>query len=271
MPSSHANRSVLLRIIIWFFVALLIVGFGIFQVQLYRKYNRLVLAQLNAIQQQRLKDDQAEVVAESVYARAQLGRQATVRDAEVALNGGRPFPTTQAGSIAALVYTDPASGGTALLRYEGTRWIDVTTPMYPFPGTPAVIRRINLARSLAYAIGYIVWPFVFSTLIGAMYNRPSERHTPLAIDLLMLAIFATALALLGPYPRDALYRFFRGDSAAAWGWLMIPASFVALVFAIRRSRERNAPFPRCASCGYNLTGNRSGVCPECGETVTAIA
>ena len=25
----------------------------------------------------------------------------------------------------------------------------------------------------------------------------------------------------------------------------------------------------CASCGYNLTGNTSGVCPECGTPTTA--
>jgi predicted amidophosphoribosyltransferase len=25
--------------------------------------------------------------------------------------------------------------------------------------------------------------------------------------------------------------------------------------------------PECASCGYNLTGNQSGICPECGTRV----
>ena len=25
--------------------------------------------------------------------------------------------------------------------------------------------------------------------------------------------------------------------------------------------------PRCEGCGYNLTGNRSGRCPECGELI----
>ncbi len=31
----------------------------------------------------------------------------------------------------------------------------------------------------------------------------------------------------------------------------------------RRRRERGA----CVKCGYNLTGNVSGVCPECGERI----
>jgi predicted RNA-binding Zn-ribbon protein involved in translation (DUF1610 family) len=36
--------------------------------------------------------------------------------------------------------------------------------------------------------------------------------------------------------------------------------------AVRRSRQRRS---LCATCGYNLTGNTSGVCPECGTQMTA--
>jgi hypothetical protein len=32
----------------------------------------------------------------------------------------------------------------------------------------------------------------------------------------------------------------------------------------RRKRERSG---RCAACGYDLTGNVSGICPECGMSV----
>ena len=35
------------------------------------------------------------------------------------------------------------------------------------------------------------------------------------------------------------------------------------VFTIRQRRGEN----ECAVCGYNLTGNTSGVCPECGTPV----
>ena len=46
--------------------------------------------------------------------------------------------------------------------------------------------------------------------------------------------------------------------------------FLALLHAIgrRRSlRDRFATTPRCGRCGYDLTGNESGVCPECGTGV----
>jgi hypothetical protein len=39
------------------------------------------------------------------------------------------------------------------------------------------------------------------------------------------------------------------------------------VFAIRQRRGEN----ECATCGYNLTGNTSGVCPECGTPVAQKA
>jgi rubrerythrin len=41
-----------------------------------------------------------------------------------------------------------------------------------------------------------------------------------------------------------------------------------LIWIIRRLRQR----PKvgcCTACGYNLTGNTSGVCPECGTPSTA--
>ena len=47
--------------------------------------------------------------------------------------------------------------------------------------------------------------------------------------------------------------------------------FIALLHHIGRRpslRARFTSFPRCARCAYDLTGNLSGVCPECGTPVT---
>ena len=48
-------------------------------------------------------------------------------------------------------------------------------------------------------------------------------------------------------------------------WLLI-IPVVAVTIAIWRF-DRRPPKGHCQTCGYNLTGNVSGVCPECGETV----
>jgi len=47
-------------------------------------------------------------------------------------------------------------------------------------------------------------------------------------------------------------------------WAFGPG-IVLLYLRERYRRERLTPF--CDRCGYNLTGNLSGVCPECGEPV----
>ena len=54
-------------------------------------------------------------------------------------------------------------------------------------------------------------------------------------------------------------------------WLFAAAAAVAPANRLRRalrSRRRRAP-GLCAVCGYNLTGNVSGVCPECGSSLPA--
>ena len=40
-----------------------------------------------------------------------------------------------------------------------------------------------------------------------------------------------------------------------------------LVFTIKRSSRRETQPGYCRSCSYNLTGNVSGVCPECGRKI----
>jgi len=52
--------------------------------------------------------------------------------------------------------------------------------------------------------------------------------------------------------------------------LWIPFLIVAIPTGLLWYRDRR-PIPpgHCQKCGYNLTGNVSGVCPECGEKVIA--
>lgn len=56
----------------------------------------------------------------------------------------------------------------------------------------------------------------------------------------------------------------RGVVGNLAGWMI--ASLMALVGWEWWGHRHRVPAgaPRCAACGYNLTGNMSGVCPECG-------
>jgi hypothetical protein len=50
--------------------------------------------------------------------------------------------------------------------------------------------------------------------------------------------------------------------------LMLAGAAHGLARIAIRSRERRSGPPRCPECDYNLTGNVSGVCPECGTPIT---
>jgi hypothetical protein len=49
--------------------------------------------------------------------------------------------------------------------------------------------------------------------------------------------------------------------------LWLPLLLVAVPTALLWWREWRVPPGRCSRCRYDLTGNESGVCPECGTAV----
>jgi hypothetical protein len=74
------------------------------------------------------------------------------------------------------------------------------------------------------------------------------------------------------------FRYVRITSAGMRRWnLALPAWFLVVITAAlplartaRRMGTRNRRRPgHCPACGYDLTGNVSGVCPECGKGVGA--
>jgi len=59
------------------------------------------------------------------------------------------------------------------------------------------------------------------------------------------------------------------SGGADW-WIVLPGWFVTLLAGIvsigvaRRRRPKSRATGRCSKCSYDLTGNQSGICPECG-------
>jgi hypothetical protein len=51
-------------------------------------------------------------------------------------------------------------------------------------------------------------------------------------------------------------------------WVLLPVTAIMPILLWRRLRKRIPG--TCTRCGYNLTGNTSGICPECGTTVREI-
>jgi len=60
----------------------------------------------------------------------------------------------------------------------------------------------------------------------------------------------------------------RGVVAGRAAVVALPVVYLAWHELIARARRRYKPNPmECVNCQYNLTGNVSGVCPECGTAL----
>src|SRR5438067_138938 len=61
--------------------------------------------------------------------------------------------------------------------------------------------------------------------------------------------------------------YYRGVAAACGVCAAVASVTSILVLIIELRRRFGHNDGSCAKCGYNLTGNTSGVCPECGTAV----
>lgn len=76
---------------------------------------------------------------------------------------------------------------------------------------------------------------------------------------LAAAVLIVSEAINIPHIRDV--------AIIVWVVLTLVAVTTAIPLIRKRDRDRLAQSGRCIRCGYNLAGNASGVCPECGTPV----
>jgi hypothetical protein len=152
-------------------------------------------------------------------------------------------------------------------------------------GRGSKTRRVLKRAGTAYCVA------VFSTAVITIWVRPvfgfgygyvAARHGNLAVvwsaadDALRGTRFSTGLNFAAPPARFQLLlptiRQVRPRTSVSpprvdW-FILLPFWLLLAVGVVPTARLwlRNGPYPRgcCHKCGYNLTGNVSGVCPECG-------
>jgi hypothetical protein len=109
------------------------------------------------------------------------------------------------------------------------------------------------------------WVFVSTTVFIpiAIHIRPgrswSATITAATISTMLLIVFNSLLQGRS----DRLYLFLQ--ISFGWYFSFVVACLVRLAFFLIRPRTVEGG---CQECGYNLTGNESGVCPECGTAIT---
>jgi len=70
----------------------------------------------------------------------------------------------------------------------------------------------------------------------------------------------------GTWLLPSYFRSLVGVSLIVPIWMLFLPAGCFTVWLWRR--DRRPPKGHCQACGYNLTGNTSGICPECGEPAT---
>jgi hypothetical protein len=93
-------------------------------------------------------------------------------------------------------------------------------------------------------------------------------HRPVGQILLAIAILCIFVSILDPRPNELLvYRVFFAHLPQIG---MVLAVVSVVVMALPNARPRPRGSPKCHQCGYDLTLNESGICPECGTPIRAV-
>jgi hypothetical protein len=169
--------------------------------------------------------------------------------ATVGVNSGTPYRS--------LKFTEPVSGSTFdLLFLDGSFVTVINTsevrPSLTFDPSPwdGYGKMVGHAGTAAVAIWVVGFTLAFSL--------PRHRRA-IAFMLFSIAVFAAAAGSLDAAP-GVLFRPELRVRAFCGPVFLIAASAVLVAWPARQT-----PVGRhCRVCGYDLTGNVSGRCPECG-------
>ena len=117
-------------------------------------------------------------------------------------------------------------------------------------------RRMWVGSFTGLTLGPILWVALFAASFfrAGAAGRRGLAHAHLAVAWLCFLgwLINPNYTIRGLFSNDMLF----------WGALMLIASGFGFAFVSGRRREGDPT--RCRACDYDLTGNVSGVCPECG-------
>lgn len=118
----------------------------------------------------------------------------------------------------------------------------------------------------------LILPMTICPLVGMILYRKIVRQPPGPKHWLIVSTFyvMVCVQVFFLFQRVVLIR---QPAVAFVFWLLVVETLFAGPFigaylldqAIEARRRRE---PSCRACGYNLTGNVSGVCPECGTPIS---
>ena len=194
----------------------------------------------------------------------------TLEEAEQALNHGKPFiltPRRGSDSNASRYdWVDAGTGATWMLEFRNNRlcgWgstssvsIPPAPTRSPFDLATEKARRL-FAGSFSLGIGTAAWLVLLVLYFPMRAHRENISHGLLALTVLCGTAWLVS-------PNYTLPWGIVSNDMLAWGLIMLFVSLGLYSYARRKSDD---PTPRCTGCQYDLTGNVTGVCPECGLSI----
>jgi hypothetical protein len=128
----------------------------------------------------------------------------------------------------------------------------LSPPRTPYAGPPAALVILKRFEPVLLWAAVVLW-------LGCALIVPFNLAWRRDIGRVALAAVLTAALLVWLEP-SALPHAVERNALRAW----VIAGMLAIVMIVLPRRRVCRPDASCGKCGYDLTGNISGVCPECG-------
>ncbi len=121
---------------------------------------------------------------------------------------------------------------------------------------------------------YMVFAVVFGSAV-AIIARTFLKRSPRRLRVYDAAVFAVALLVVCVMAGINLWRGMSPDTAWPVGGSFVLLAVFGYIAFFRKPNEKEIVInyamdpAHCGRCGYDLTGNTTGVCPECGWRILA--
>ena len=147
----------------------------------------------------------------------------------------------------------------------GTEHVDPAPP----PSLPALRRRrraVYVVTALAmFPVVVVLVLWAQSELSPQVWLWPFGSSWQLESADAVLVVVRQVPAPAGPFPTGGAYQSYDLPYWLLLGAASVVAAVPAAAAVSTGRRVRRARLGRCRACDYDLTGNLSGVCPECGR------
>lgn len=269
----NVSLSLPTRLWLWGIVLGLSGGLVIMQMALTRMQEASRLTWRTSLQQAETRKASTWKQIEKLYmAHRSAGSRLSRDDLRKQLTGEQ---VTAAPTTNELIWTDSNSGLVVHFSFnEKGDWTGYQTnpgrAQPPQPPAPTEVERsIDLILITGRTI-FSLWALVPLWTVSLLATLPGRRYRLLAVEL--AALLATAV--FTGFALNPTWPWSRGPEQNNKGMIVIVLTALVAAVALLRhwlGRPRTIEWsPFCDTCGYDLTGNQSGTCPECGTPANFI-